>query len=452
MSKYKFIKIFIFTAIIFFNCSNFSYAGSDGLNVNLHIGSCNNDGVCNTGEEDFFSCPADCTPIVVPPTPDPEPNPKPTSGGVVGTLVMDNVFNNLTVEVSYTSATIKWQSVIPTMSSLKWGTNPDYKDGVLRNINFLLDHQVVITGLKEGTVYYFNIEAENLLGKTNSLENQVFRTLSLLDTTPPGNPTNVKASSLPSGITVTWENPKDLDFDYVRVMKNSDRYYGSPFVGHLVYEGDGKYFNDANVKAGSEYFYSLFSRDRAGNYSSGSLISIVHNPTGKDTWGETLTPADKIPELVDSYIVTQGSFTYDFRIGSVIPLSGDQVINIKTDYTSQLKNDDMWVEIRDPNTGIMAQYFFTRVKDKDGYLNVQIPLFEKGGYYNVNIYNYGSTLNNNTRELVNKGAFQISKAESVNKNGFNWYILWFILLIIFILLIFLLLIFVVFPRLFKRSR
>jgi hypothetical protein len=446
MSKYKFIKIFIFIAI-FFSFSSFSYAGSDGLNVNLNIGNCNNDGVCDVGEEDFFSCPLDCTPIVVPPT----PNPKPNYGGVVGSLVMDNVFNNLTVEVSYNSATIKWQSVIPTMSSLKWGTNPDYRDGVLRNINFLLDHKVVITDLKDGTVYYFNIEAENLLGKTNSLENQVFRTLSLQDTTPPGNPTNVKASSSSSGVTISWDNPNDLDFDYIRVMRNDDRYYGSPFIGHLVYEGNGKYFNDANVKASEKYFYSLFSRDRAGNYSSGSLISIIHNPTGKDTWGDNLTPADNIYPLEYDYIMTQGSAKYDFRIGSIIALSGDQVINIKTNYPSNLKNEDMWVEIKSPSTGILAQYFFSRIKDKDGYLNVEIPLFENSGYYDVNIYKYSSGSNNNTAVLVNRGAFQISKVEPLNNSCFSFcYILWFILLIPLILLVFLLIILIVLIRLIKK--
>lgn len=416
-----FSKTLLFLVIFqFFLIPYFIFASSsDGIDVDLHVGSCNNNGICETGNEDFFVCPADCTPIVVPPD---------SKGGASGSLVMDNSFNNLTVEVSYTTAIIKWTSFIPTMSNLKWGTNPDYKDGVIRNVEFLLNHRVEIHNLKEGTTYYFNIEAENLLGKTTSLENQVFRTLSLLDTTPPSNPTNVKANSGPSGIIVSWNNPTDEDFDYIRIMKNDDRYYGSPFIGRLVYEGNGTYFVDGNVKDGNKYYYSLFSRDRAGNYSSGALISVFHNPNNKDIWGDDLVTEEKPEPLSNLFIVSQGSLNYDFKIGSVISLSGDSNIKIKTDYSSNIKNDDMWVQIRDSNRRILSQYFFSRVKDKEGFISVDIPLFEKSGYYGVSIYRYDK---GNT-QLINQGAFQISKT-GVEDTTNLWYI--FFIIIVFLLII-----------------
>jgi len=442
MKKYKFVKIIFIATFIFIHSSILSYAGSDGLDVNLQVGSCNNNNICEVGSEDFFNCPLDCTPVVVPPV---------SGGSSGGGLVMDNVFNNLRVEVSYNSATIKWNSVIPTMSNLKWGTNPDYKDGVLRNINFLLDHKVELTNLKDGTVYYFSIEAENLLGKTNTLENQVFRTLSLLDTTPPSNPTNVKATSNMTGITITWDNPKDYDFDYIRVMKNTERFYGSPFIGYLVYEGKGTYTNDDDVVAGKKYYYTLFSRDRAGNYSSGALVSIIHNPTGKDTWGEVLTPAIEIEPLADKYIVTQGSSDYDFKIGSIFKLSGDAPITIKTNYSSKMKNDDMWVEIKNSDRRIIWQYFFSRVKDKDGFIDVTIPSFDSGGYYSITIYKYSSSLANSVARIMNQGAFQITKVGEGPVYQYSWYILWGLFLILLILLL-LWLLYRIFRKMYERFK
>lgn len=440
----KYINIFLIATFIILNSGSLSYAEVNGIDVNLNIGSCNNNNICDLGQEDFFNCPADCTPIVVPPTP------KPGSGATGGSLVMDNVFNNLTVEVSYNSAIIRWNSYIPTTSNVKWGINPDYKDGVLRNINYILEHKAILTDLKEGTVYYFNIEAENLLGKMNSLENQEFRTLSLLDTTPPSNPTNIDASSSAAGITVSWNNPREPDFDYVRVLRSTDRYYGSPLVGTVVYEGRGAYFVDSKVKANTKYFYSLFSRDRAGNYSSGAMIDIIHNPTGADNWGNILTPPVKVVEVPGTkFIVIQGSSTYDFNLGAILPLSGDDSINVKTNYTSVTKNDDMWLEIRNKDGEIVSQYFFFRVKDKYGFTNVVIPSFEKSGYYAVTVHRYSA----GEEQVINQGAFQITKVPTMEKNYlYSWYVMIFAIFIIVAILILFWLLFILLPRAIKRKR
>lgn len=436
MKKYKIIKIFLI--IFLLSMSSQSLASSlDGINVDLHVGDCNNNGICEPGNEDFFVCPLDCTPVVIPPS-------SPSGGSSGSFVVTDNIFNNLSVEVSYNTATVKWKSAIPTMSNLKWGANPDYKDGIIRNVHYLLDHKVEITGLKEGSLYYFSIEASNLLGKTNSLENQVFRTLSLLDTTPSSNPKNLKASSLPSGITISWTNPLDADFDYVRVMKNMDRFYASPFIGRLVYEGKGNYFLDDSVIEGKKYFYSVFSRDRAGNYSSGALIEIIHNPRGEDTWGAELTPLEKVEPLKDIFTITQGTLSYDFKVGSIFHLNGDIPVNIKTNHSSTIKNNDMWVSIESNKLGVVSKYFFSRIKDKEGFLNVDIPPFDEDGYYKVSVYGY----DNNHLKLMNQGAFQISKNFVKNSSNYVEYVFWGAIFLLLLFIIYLLFNFIL-PRLFS---
>lgn len=92
MKKHYFIKILPLFALLFMGSFSLIYAvssSSKSLDVNLHVGSCIPDGFCDPLLEDFYSCLTDCTPVVVPPT---EKN-----GGVIGSLIMNNVFNDLTV-------------------------------------------------------------------------------------------------------------------------------------------------------------------------------------------------------------------------------------------------------------------------------------------------------------------------------------------------------------------
>lgn len=440
MTKRNIAKLILIISLIFFCNFSFSFAKTDGIDVNLHIGSCNNNNICEEGEEDFFVCPADCTPIVI------APNQARKSGSI---LAMDNVFNNLAITVTYDSATITWQSVIPVMSNLKWGTNPDYKDGVIRNIDYLLEHKIEISNLKEGSLYYFNIEAENLLGKKSTLENQIFRTLARPDTTAPGNPTKVVASSDPSGLTVSWQNPNDLDFDYVRVVRNSDRYYANPNQGYLVYEGKGSYFTDSKVVEKNKYYYSLFSRDRVGNYSSGSLIDIIYNPKSIDWWGQILTPYTEVALTDSPATITQGSSIFDFIMDKTYKLSGDEPINIAISYKPNNKNDDLWVEIKNDEKKIEAQYLFKKSDSKPNYLTATIPAFDKAGDYYISINRY----HDKAIQIIKKGIFQISvSTESHGVNGVNIYIFWFVIVILFIILILLLLYFFILPRIFKRDR
>lgn len=422
MKNYNFLKILFLFTFLFLTNFTLSDASQTGIDVNLNVGSCNNNGICESATEDMLSCPLDCVP--------PEEEEEGSGTGSTGSYI-NNYFENLTIEVGYNSATIKWRSNVPTISNLKWGTNPDYREGVLRNINFLLDHKVELTNLKEGTTYYFNIQAENFFGVVKILDGQIFQTLSSPDIIPPGNPTNIVIKSGSSGITVSWENPSDLDFDYIRVMRNDNRYYGDPLIGRLVYEGTGKYFTDSNVIEGHKYFYSLFSRDKAGNYSSGSLVSITHNPLGIDIPSTEVPPTENIKLLPNLFIVTQNSLSHDFYPGDNFSLSGDDIIDIKTNYSSKIKNDDMWVEIRNSEGIILSQYFFTRTKDSEGFIKVIIPSFVEEGNYRITIYRY----DNNVTQIVNYGSFDIYKSFKGEESVWSF---WFVLAILILLLLFIL--------------
>lgn len=486
MINNKFLKI-LFATIFFLNSFYLSYAATstDGVDVDLNVNNCNNDSICNPLYENSLSCPGDCVPVcnnnnicevgedslgcsndcpppvcnnngicgagednlncpadcpVVPPTP---------SKGSSGSIAVGSFFNDLTIDVKQNSAVIKWKSTIPTMATVKWGTTGEYKSGVIKNINFLSDHKIEINNLKEGTVYYFSIQSEDTFKRMRLLDNQSFKTQNPLDNTPPGNPFDVFARTSSSGVTVSWKNPTDEDFDYIRIVKNTDRFYGNPFSGHLVYEGKGNYFMDSDVENNKMYYYSLFSRDFAGNYSSGSMIGTLYKKVFSESDPIIVPNKPTIEEplvsSLNSYIVIQGSVNRDFKLGNTISLNNREPIILKVNYAPKDENDDVWVEISNSLRETVGQYFFTKSVDGEGYISSQIPSFEEGGYYRVAVYRYI----NDYPQIMNQGAFQIN--ESFVKNEGNGTQYFFIFLIIFILL-FVLLLIIFLSRLLKKTR
>ena len=255
----------------------------------------------------------------------------------------------------------------------------------------------------------------------------------LPDTTPPGNPINVKAKSLSSGVSLTWTNPSDEDFDYIRIMRNKDRYYSNPIIGEVVYEGSGGATLDVNVLLSNRYFYTLYSRDKIGNYSSGSLVDILYKLQKSTSVvtpdNTTITPTEEVVEpyepvpvkeiksLPNDYIVSQGEFTTKFRIGNIVHLQINKPINVKIEYSQSTPNEDMWIEIIDEKNAI-SKYFFTVEKNQSGFMVVNVPQFLTGGYFSVNIYKY----NNETPEIVNQGAFLLDNTPPQKNNFYSTYL------------------------------
>jgi hypothetical protein len=92
------------------------------------------------------------------------------------------------------------------------------------------------------------------------------------DTTPPGEVRNVRVKAGDETATISWANPSDADFQGVSVRRISS---GKSIQNLAVYEGVGTTITQRGLKNGSLYRYRIKTRDRAGNTSTGIVVTAV---------------------------------------------------------------------------------------------------------------------------------------------------------------------------------
>ena len=74
-------------------------------------------------------------------------------------------------------------------------------------------------------------------------------------------------------IIIKWDNPDDVNFKEVEIYKSEDFPVLIPGSGELIYQGQESNFEDKNTEENVIYYYSVFIKDKNGNYSSGKTVT-----------------------------------------------------------------------------------------------------------------------------------------------------------------------------------
>lgn len=161
----------------------------------------------------------------------------------------------------------------PVKAVVQYGTSYDGELGTISLPVYREQHDTVLAGLTPNTLYRIVVLAVDAQGKTYKKTIMV-RTARSVESRPIPNPSGFKAVAVASGIRLTWQNPDDANFEEVRVMRHEGTLPIDPYDGVAVYEGAREGFFDNDVNDGAIYGYTIFAKDRFGNYSSGAVVMV----------------------------------------------------------------------------------------------------------------------------------------------------------------------------------
>lgn len=260
---------------------------TDGnVDIELHLSSevaCNNNGRCESDlRENAGNCPLDCSN-----TPSTS---SPISSFPAQRANLPLIYNLKVENITLASAEISWKTDAISRCEVSFGQRPEYEGGTVAETDLAQAHKTQLNNLLSGTLYHFKIACFNISQKKSETGDQQFMTLMPPDTEAPTNVNNFQATAGTGDIRLDWNNPKD-DFAGVIIVRREDFYASDPRQGKIIYDGQQEAFIDVDVVPGKRYYYTAFTYDGSGNFSSGAIATAAIAEPGK------AVPEIKIPEV-----------------------------------------------------------------------------------------------------------------------------------------------------------
>lgn len=207
---------------------------------------------------------------VVPPTPTSTPNQEGTQA-----TKLSPKLTGLTITAGTESVNLAFSVNVPVRFSLRYGEESAFSDGIIEGALYARTHETLVSGLKPATRYEYELFGYDRFGKSVLLSHGTFTTLALPDATAPANVGNFTARAADHDVLLSWDQPQDPDYAYVRIIRNHRFFPIDPNDGFLVYEGRASEFFDRDaLRDYDAQYYTIFTYDSSGNRSSGAIARV----------------------------------------------------------------------------------------------------------------------------------------------------------------------------------
>ncbi len=331
------------------------------------------------------------------------------------------IFIDIAVEATTDSSEIFWSTNPHTRGIIMWGATPDLELGSISAPLYNREHTTFIESLVEQKTYYFRIIAQDGFG--NLIDSGVisFVTKGKDDVLSPSNPITFTAKAEGVAIRLDWQNPSDEDFRSVRIIRSPLFYPADIVDGALVYEGSLETFLDTDVVTDTRYYYTLFAKDAAGNYSSGVVADAII--FGDGGIGEVQKPFENLPNAPIVHPQLQSITLYDLEYiqkGILLPVSstspriyidGGYDLLVRLEYgkvPEVLKT--IAITITDPIEKDKHFSFLLRVNKDKSYYEARLSPLERKGVYEF-LFAVLDYKNQNLKKLY--GQFIVDKVSSL---------------------------------------
>lgn len=317
------------------------------------------------------------------------------SGG--GVFWDDTALPNITELVVFTTtdlAVIEWKTDVLTTFEIYWGLTEECELGSFSSDVFSKEHQVFIPGLSPDLEYYYKIDLKGKNDRKNFLYPKQFKTLEQPDTVSPANISNflVERYEDTNDALITWDNPPDPDFWGVRIVRSEKFFPTSIDDGDTIYIGRDAGIINKNLDLDVKYYYTAFSFDVSGNYSSGAVATFAIYKPGEPVLpvipsiiSPELIPPEMEKMLLEYFEFYQNGIRKEFVDGKV-NINADESVDIFLDYKNApevLKT--ILITLTEPTDEKKTFSFLLRVNENKTAYTAKIAPLKVSGLYEVSI-------------------------------------------------------------------
>lgn len=201
--------------------------------------------------------------------------------------------------------------------------------------------------------YYVKVFSKHTVLDETYVTSGVTNSILTVDTVAPGTVTNLTKVEENQSITLSWDNPTDVDFSKVKIVYKTGDYPTSITDGTVAYEGSGTTTTITGLTNDTTYYFRVFTYDTNGNINTSTTNQqITGVPSDVKIYGVQIDTTNSNPETAVTYTdnavgMTGGSTSWDtiYPFNDIRPflmLNGAEVVELnKNDFTKDINGNSV---------------------------------------------------------------------------------------------------------------